>query len=115
MHCLASDCDMHAAAGATAGAWLNNNHYSLLLLLLLQDVVEAARSYLKDRHPHLLPHLTKSLGFALGVDFKEKALELTEKNVHKIKQGMVFALSLGLHDVPLTPQVSCVYVLFTLC
>jgi nucleosome binding factor SPN SPT16 subunit len=50
--------------------------------------------------------LTKSLGFALGVDFKEKALELTEKNVHKIKQGMVFALSLGLHDVPLTPQVS---------
>ncbi|CAM9551683.1 unnamed protein product [Chrysoparadoxa australica] len=69
---------------------------------VIKEVVEFAHGWLKKKAPHLLPHLTKSLGFGLGLDFKEKALDLTLKNHNKLREGMSINLSIGLSDVPLS-------------
>ena len=68
----------------------------------LKSVVEAARSYLQERHPELLPHLPKTLGFALGLEFRDSTMLLNATNSNKFAAGMVFNLSVGLHNVALS-------------
>lgn len=45
----------------------------------LADVHEKATSFLNKRYPHLVAHLPKSLGFSLGLDFKDATFVLTAK------------------------------------
>ncbi|KAG5185316.1 FACT complex subunit-domain-containing protein [Tribonema minus] len=70
----------------------------------LKDVYETARAFLRERHADLLPHLTKSLGFALGLDFRERALDINAKNAARARDGMVFSLNVGLADVPIPEE-----------
>ena len=37
---------------------------------------DSARKWLAKKHPALAPHLPKSLGFSLGLDFKDSAYPL---------------------------------------
>lgn len=70
----------------------------------LVEVYEKARAFLDSRHRHLLPHLPKSLGFSLGLDFKDSVYTLTSKTdaALKFKPNMVFCLSVGFDNVELT-------------
>jgi nucleosome binding factor SPN SPT16 subunit len=70
----------------------------------LKSVYKAAVSYLQQKEgcDHLVSKLPKTLGFAMGLDFRETALLLSPKNSLAFKQGMVFCLALGFHDVELS-------------
>ena len=70
----------------------------------LKMVYKAAVSYLQQRSgfEHLAEKLPKNLGFAMGLDFREATMLLSEKNKIAFKEGMVFCLSIGFHDVELS-------------
>ncbi|CAB9516099.1 FACT complex subunit SPT16 [Seminavis robusta] len=83
----------------------------------LKSVYKSAVSYIQQKsgYEHLVSKLPKNLGFAMGLDFRETALLLTPKNALAFKQGMVFCLAIGFHDVELpeadranTPEKSAV-------
>jgi nucleosome binding factor SPN SPT16 subunit len=65
----------------------------------LKDVYEVARTFLAKSHPHLSPHLPKSLGFAIGLEFRDATLVLNGSNATKFTPGMVFNLSVGFQNV----------------
>ncbi|XP_062225355.1 FACT complex subunit SPT16-like [Phragmites australis] len=62
-------------------------------------VYHAAVAVIERDAPELLPHLTKSAGTGIGLEFRESGLNLNPKNDRQIKQGMIFNVSLGLHNV----------------
>ena len=70
----------------------------------LKSVYKAAVTYLqqKEGYEHLVSKLPKNLGFAMGLDFRETALLLSQKNSLAFKQGMVFCLAVGFQDVELS-------------
>ena len=70
----------------------------------LKAVYKAAISHIKERKgfEYLVDHLPKSLGFCIGLDFRENAMLLSPKNQVGFKQGMVFCLSVGFQNLPLS-------------
>jgi nucleosome binding factor SPN SPT16 subunit len=68
----------------------------------IKNVYKAAVKFLQERAPHLVGNLTKNLGFATGIDFREQNFILSGKNSATLKEGMVFCLNLGFQDVELT-------------
>jgi nucleosome binding factor SPN SPT16 subunit len=65
------------------------------------DVSETASNFISHKYPYMLECLPKSLGFGLGLDFREAALLLNSKNPHRFEPNMVFSLAVGFHHVPL--------------
>lgn len=65
----------------------------------LSDVYNAVESYVKKEKPALLDKLTKTLGFATGIEFRESSLVIGPKNNAVIKKGMVFNINLGFADL----------------
>jgi len=72
----------------------------------LSEVHDTAKAFLAQRFPHLSPHLPKSLGFSLGLDFKDSVFVLTGKvdPSLRFKANMVFNLAVGFQDVALSEQ-----------
>ena len=70
----------------------------------LADVYARAKVFLNQKYPSLLPHLPKSLGFSLGLEFKDTTYVFTDKTdpTLKFKANMVFSLAVGFQDVALT-------------
>lgn len=68
----------------------------------LKDVYEGARNFLKNKDSSLLSYLPKTFGFAIGIEFRDNTLILNQTNDAKFKTGMVFNLSVGLHNIPLS-------------
>jgi nucleosome binding factor SPN SPT16 subunit len=68
----------------------------------LKSVYKAATDFLQQRAPHLIEHLPKNLGFGMGLVFREPTMILTSKNTIAFKNGMVFCLSVGFQNLPLT-------------
>ena len=50
----------------------------------LKDVYEAAKAFLTKRDASLLAHLPKSLGFAIGLEFRDGTLVINEKTTAKV-------------------------------
>ncbi|KAL6650517.1 hypothetical protein ACP70R_009442 [Stipagrostis hirtigluma subsp. patula] len=65
----------------------------------MSAVYQAAVAVVEKNAPELLPHLTKSAGTGIGLEFRESGLNLNSKNDRQIKEGMIFNVSLGLHNV----------------
>jgi nucleosome binding factor SPN SPT16 subunit len=65
-------------------------------------VAETAANLVRQKHPHLLQSLPKSLGFGLALDFRESALLLNVRNQRKFAPNMVFNLAVGFQDLELT-------------
>uniref|UniRef100_A0A3B5PW37 FACT complex subunit n=1 Tax=Xiphophorus maculatus TaxID=8083 RepID=A0A3B5PW37_XIPMA len=63
------------------------------------DAYNAVMEYVKKEKPDLVAKLTKNLGFAMGIEFREGSLVLNAKNQYKLKKGMVLSISLGLSDL----------------
>ena len=68
----------------------------------LKGVVERAHAFLQKQAPELVGCLPKTLGFSVGLDYREAALVLNAKNTLLFEPGMVFNLSVGLQKVPLS-------------
>lgn len=70
----------------------------------VRSVVDAARSFLSRRDASLLPLLPKTLGFATGLEFRDSAMLISGTNTARFVPGMVFVLSVGFQDVPLSEE-----------
>jgi nucleosome binding factor SPN SPT16 subunit len=70
----------------------------------MKTVMAHAKSFVASRDATLSAHLSKSLGFCLGLEFRDSGMVLTEKNNHKFEENMVFTLSVGFHAVPLSAE-----------
>lgn len=65
----------------------------------LSDVYESVITFTKKEKPHLLDHLTKNFGFAMGIEFRESSLLIGPKTTAVLKKGMVFNLNIGLSNL----------------
>uniref|UniRef100_A0A3Q1GZB1 FACT complex subunit n=1 Tax=Acanthochromis polyacanthus TaxID=80966 RepID=A0A3Q1GZB1_9TELE len=63
------------------------------------DAYSTVLEYVKKEKPDLVAKLTKNLGFAMGIEFREGSLVLNAKNQYKLKKGMVLSISLGLAEL----------------
>uniref|UniRef100_A0A8C6VF72 FACT complex subunit n=1 Tax=Naja naja TaxID=35670 RepID=A0A8C6VF72_NAJNA len=66
----------------------------------LCEVYAAVMDMVKKQKPELLSKITKNLGFAMGIEFREGSLVINSKNQYCLKKGMVFSLNVGLSDLP---------------
>ena len=62
----------------------------------LGDVSAAAKSFLEQEAPELLPKLTKNCGHGIGLQFRESSMRLVAKNDKVMAEGMTFSVSVGL-------------------
>ncbi|XP_071276354.1 LOW QUALITY PROTEIN: FACT complex subunit SPT16 [Agelaius tricolor] len=88
------------------------DHYSFLLTLQdvllrelrhgarLCDVYAAVMDVVKKQRPELLGKITKNLGFAMGIEFREGSLVINSKNQQRLRKGMVFSVNVGLSELP---------------
>ncbi|XP_066843338.1 LOW QUALITY PROTEIN: FACT complex subunit SPT16 [Anser cygnoides] len=88
------------------------DHYAFLLQLQeemlkemrhgarLCDVYGAVMEVVKKQKPELLSKITKNLGFAMGIEFREGSLVINSKNQQRLKKGMVFSINVGFSDLP---------------
>ncbi|KAM0950639.1 putative peptidase M24, PH-like domain superfamily, FACT complex subunit Spt16 [Dioscorea sansibarensis] len=60
---------------------------------------QAATAVIEKEAAELLPHLTKTAGTGIGLEFRESGLSLNLKNDRVIKAGMVFNISLGFQNL----------------
>ncbi|XP_072271276.1 FACT complex subunit SPT16 [Pyxicephalus adspersus] len=63
------------------------------------EVYQAVMDQVKKQKPELMSKITKNLGFAMGIEFREGSLVINSKNQYKLKKGMVFSIHLGLSDL----------------
>ena len=70
----------------------------------LKDVLLAATKYIEAKDSSLLQYLPKSLGFSIGLEFRDSTLVLNNTNTAKFAAGMMFNLSVGFHNIPLTQE-----------
>ncbi len=69
-----------------------------------KDVLAHAKSFLASRDAALANHLAKSLGFAVGLEFRDSSQVLNANNSNKFCENQVFTLSVGFHNVPLSAE-----------
>uniref|UniRef100_A0A8C5M6J7 FACT complex subunit n=1 Tax=Leptobrachium leishanense TaxID=445787 RepID=A0A8C5M6J7_9ANUR len=63
------------------------------------EVYQAVIDQVKKQKPDLMSKITKNLGFAMGIEFREGSLVINSKNQYKLKKGMVFSVHFGLSDL----------------
>ena len=69
-----------------------------------KDVLAHAKTFLASRDANLANHLAKSLGFAVGLEFRDSSQVLNANNTNKFLENQVFTLSVGFHNVPLSAE-----------
>lgn len=63
------------------------------------DAYLAAVSVVENEGAEFAPHLTKSAGTGIGLEFRESSLSLNGKNDRILKTGMIFNVSLGFQNL----------------
>ncbi|KRX92343.1 FACT complex subunit spt16, partial [Trichinella pseudospiralis] len=66
----------------------------------LSEVYGYAEDLVRVRKPQYLEYLTKSVGFGMGIEFRESALLINGKNNVYVKAGMVFNVHVGFCNFP---------------
>ncbi len=61
----------------------------------LSDVYETGVSFAKKEKPNLVDNLTKTFGFAMGLEFRDNSLVIGPKCTATLAKGMVFNLNVG--------------------
>lgn len=83
--------------------FLLNLEEQILKMLLpgkkLCDVYEAGVSFAKKEKSGIVDNLTKTFGFAMGIEFRESSLIIGPKCNASIKKGMVFNVYVGLSNL----------------
>lgn len=81
----------------------------------LSDVFDVGMSYAKKEEPKLVDKLTKTFGFAIGLEFRENSMVIGPKCAAVLKKGMVFSVNVGLSGLEnkeASEKESKVYALF---
>ncbi|CAG9585733.1 unnamed protein product [Danaus chrysippus] len=65
----------------------------------LSSVYEAGLALAKKEKPELVDNLTKTFGFAMGIEFRESAIVIGPKTSVVAKKGMVFNINIGLANL----------------
>uniref|UniRef100_A0A2P2QKX5 FACT complex subunit n=1 Tax=Rhizophora mucronata TaxID=61149 RepID=A0A2P2QKX5_RHIMU len=65
----------------------------------VSSAYQAALSVVEKEAPELVPHLTKSAGTGMGLEFRESGLNINAKNIRLVKPRMVFNVSLGFQNL----------------
>ncbi|XP_058830141.1 FACT complex subunit spt16 isoform X1 [Topomyia yanbarensis] len=81
----------------------------------LSDVYEAGLEYAKKEEPKLVDKLTKTYGFAVGLEFRENSMIIGPKCTAVLKKGMAFSVNVGLaglENKEAADKESKVYALF---
>lgn len=65
----------------------------------LNDVYETAVSFAKKEKPELVDNLTKTFGFAMGIEFRESSITIGPKCTVPLKKNMVFNIYVGLSSL----------------
>ncbi|KAH6772581.1 global transcription factor C [Perilla frutescens var. frutescens] len=65
----------------------------------ISAVYNAALAVVERDAPELVPHLTKSAGTGIGLEFRESGLNLNAKNEKVLKEGMIFNITLGFQNL----------------
>ena len=55
---------------------------------------------IESKFPFLAEKLTKSIGFAMGIDFREPSLLISPKTEEEARKGMIFNVNVGVSDIP---------------
>ncbi|XP_072126083.1 FACT complex subunit SPT16 [Mobula birostris] len=61
----------------------------------IADVYQNVMAFVKQEKSELLTKITKNLGFAMGIEFREGSLVINGKNQYRLKKGMVFSINVG--------------------
>ncbi|KAF8303076.1 FACT complex subunit SPT16 [Clavulina sp. PMI_390] len=64
-----------------------------------EDVYTAAVDYIKSKKPELEKHFPKSIGFAMGLEFRDSQWIINSKNTRILRSDMIFSLALGFQDL----------------
>ncbi|KAI9224251.1 FACT complex subunit-domain-containing protein [Blastocladiella britannica] len=66
-----------------------------------RDVYTKTAAYVRTHRPDLEPHLTKSLGFSIGIEFRDAQFALSPKAPEsaEVPAGAVFNLTIGLQNL----------------
>ena len=70
----------------------------------IKDVYLNAKTFLMKKDPKMLAYLPKSLGFAMGLEFRDNLLVLNEKNENKFLSNQIFTLAVGFHNIPISSE-----------
>lgn len=65
----------------------------------LLTIYEKGLEYAKKEQPSLVDKLTKTFGFAMGLEFRDNSLVIGPKCTAVLKKGMVFNLNIGLSSL----------------
>ena len=69
-----------------------------------KDVYKTAKEFLTKKDASLLTYLPKTLGFVIGLEFRDGTLVLNEKNATKFTSDMILNLSVGFQNIPIEKQ-----------
>lgn len=69
------------------------------------DVYNSVINLVQSKDESLIDKLTKNLGFAIGLEFREGSLLITSKSKSKLRKGMVFNLAIGFTNLK-NPQAN---------
>ncbi|KAK0543166.1 FACT complex subunit spt16 [Tilletia horrida] len=64
-----------------------------------RDVYEGAVKFLEQKDASLVPKLTKTLGFAMGIEFRDSAFLISPKGGRKIQPNMVYSIAVGFSEL----------------
>lgn len=79
------------------------------------EVYDAGLKFVKSKKPHLADSMTKNFGFAMGIEFREGSLVISQKATAVLRKNMVFNINVGfanLSNKDGTDKESKVYALF---
>lgn len=62
----------------------------------LNEIYESVMAYARMLKPHLVDHLVKSFGFAIGIEFDDSSIIIGPSSATIVKANMVFNVSIGL-------------------
>lgn len=62
----------------------------------LNEIYDHAVEYVKKEKPKLMDNLTKTFGFAMGIEFRENAIIIGPKCPAHVKKNMVFNVNVGI-------------------
>ncbi|XP_055626889.1 FACT complex subunit spt16 isoform X2 [Toxorhynchites rutilus septentrionalis] len=81
----------------------------------LSEVYDTGLAYAKKEEPKLVDKITKTFGFAVGLEFRENSMIIGPKGAAVLKKGMVFSVNVGLSGLEnkeASDKESKVYALF---
>lgn len=66
---------------------------------LCKDVYNKCLAIIEEKRPDLKDNFLKSIGFGMGLEFKDSTYSLGPKNSRSLKAGMVLNLSVGFQNI----------------